>query len=137
MARDPIKVVGLKEFRKGLKGMDRGLPKTIRLTFNSVADVLVDETRPKIPRLTGAAAGTLKAQSTQTAARVSMGGNKAPYLPWLDFGGKTGPKKSVVRPFIRTGRYFFPTLDENRDTIQDLMLSGLTKLAESNGIEVD
>lgn len=137
MSRQPIKVVGLKEFRKGLKGMDAGLPKTVRLTFNQVAEVLVDETRPKIPRRTGRAAASLKAQSTQTAARVSMGGNRAPYMPWLDFGGKTGPKKSVVRPFIRSGRYFFPTLDENRDTVQDLMLSGLTQLAESNGIEVD
>jgi len=137
VARQPIKVVGLKEFRKGLKGMDRGLPKTVRLTFNSVAEVLVDATQPKIPRRTGRAAASLKAQSTQSAARVSMGGSKAPYMPWLDFGGKTGPKKSVVRPFRREGRYFFPTLDENRDTIQDLMLSGLVQLAESNGIEVD
>lgn len=137
MARNPIKVVGLKEFRKGLKGMDSGLPKTMRLTLNSTAEVLVDATRPKIPRRTGRAADSLKAQSTQSAARVSMGGAKAPWMPWLDFGGKVGVHKSVVRPFYKDGRYLFPTLDEKRDKIQDVMLDGLVKLAEGNGIEVD
>lgn len=134
---DPIKVVGLNEFRKGLRGMDRGLPKGVRVALNEAADILIDATRPKIPKRTGAAAASLKAQSTQSVARVAVGGTKAPYYPWLDFGGRVGKRKSVVRPFIKKGRYIFPTLDEQRDNIQDAMLKALAQLAETNGVEVD
>lgn len=134
---DPIKVVGLNEFRKGLRGMDRELPKTVRLALNGVADVLIDATRPKIPRRTGAAAASLKAQSTQSAARIAVGGAKAPYYPWLDFGGRTGRKKAAVRPFYKSGRYIYPTLAEQRDNIQDAMLKAMAQLASTNGVEVD
>jgi hypothetical protein len=137
MSSSSIRVVGLNEFRKGLRGMDRGLPKSVRVALNDVADVLIDATRPKIPRRTGAAAASLKAQSTQSAARISVGGTKAPYYPWLDFGGKTGRRKSVVRPFYRSGRYIYPTLAEQREAIQDAMLKALAQLAATNGIEVD
>lgn len=136
MSSSVIRVVGLNEFRKGLRGMDRSLPKSVRLALNEVADVLIDATRPKIPRRTGAAAASLKAASTQSAAKVSVGGRSAPYYPWLDFGGRTGRKKSVVRPFYKEGRYLFPTLAEQRDAIQDAMLKAMAQLAETNGIEV-
>lgn len=134
---DPIKVVGLNQFRKGLRGMDRNLPKAVRVALNGVADVLIDATRPKIPRRTGAAAASLKAQSTQSAARVAVGGRSAPYYPWLDFGGRVGRRKSVVRPFIKQGRYIFPTLAEQRENIQDAMLKAMAQLASDNGVEVD
>lgn len=137
MSGNTIKVVGLNEFRKGLKGIDRGLPKTVRIALNEVADVLVDAVRPKIPRRSGAAAASLKAQSTQTAARIAVGGPKAPYYPWLDFGGRVGRKRSVKRPFHPDGRYIYPTLVEERDRIQATMLKVLAQLASSNGIEVD
>lgn len=136
MSSSTIKVVGLTEFRKGLRAMDRGLPKGVRLALNEAANTLIDATRPKIPRRTGAAAASLRAQSTQTTARVAVGGPKAPYYPWLDFGGRTGRRKSVVRPFYKEGRYLYPTLAQEREAIQGVMLKALTQLAQSNGIEV-
>lgn len=117
--------------------MDRGLPKGVRVALNDVANILVDAARPKIPQQTGAAAASLKAQSTQSAARVSMGGSKAPYMPWLDFGGRVGRKKSVLRPFYGDGRYVYPTLAEQRSNIEAAMIKALSQLAETNGIEVD
>lgn len=137
MSGNTIKVVGLNEFRKGLRTLDRDLPKGVRLALNDAANMLIDATRPKIPRRTGAAAASLRAQSTQTTARVAVGGPKAPYYPWLDFGGRTGRKHSVVRPFYKAGRYIYPTLAEQQDKIQAAMLAALTKLAESSGVEVD
>jgi hypothetical protein len=136
MSESAIRVVGLNDFRKGLRGMDRGLPKTVRGALNEAAETLVAATRPKVPSRSGAARASLRAQSTQTTARVAVGGRKAPYYPWLDFGGKTGRKKSVVRPFFKQGRYIFPTLAEKRDAIQQALLEALTGLAAANGIEV-
>lgn len=132
-----MKVVGLKEFRRGLKGIETGLPKTMRVTLNSVTDLFIGWVRPQIPARTGAARASLKAQSTQSEARIAAGGPRAPYYPWLDFGGRVGRRKSVVRPFISEGRYIYPTLAERRPDVEDAMLKGLAQLASSNGIEVD
>lgn len=132
-----IKVVGLNEFRRGLKGIDSGLPKAMRLTLNEVAQEFIGWVRPKIPKLTGAAAASLKPQSTQSQARIAAGGPKAPHYPWLDFGGRVGKKKSVVRPYIPDGRYIFPTLVERQPDVETVMLKGLAQLASSSGIEVD
>ena len=134
---EPIKVTGLKEFNKGIKKLDKDLPKGVRVAFNGVADIFVAAVRPKIPRRTGRAAASLKAQSTQTLARVSAGGPKAPWYPWLDFGGRVGRKKSVVRQFYREGRYIYPTLSEQRDKITTAMQTALVGLARDSGVEVE
>jgi hypothetical protein len=137
VSESTIKVVGLNEFRKGLRQLDRTLPKGVRLALNDAANVLVDATRPGIPHRTGSAAASLRAQSTQTTARVAVGGPKAPYYPWLDFGGRVGRERSVVRPFYKEGRYLFPTLKKKRNDIQAAMLNALSELARESGIEVD
>lgn len=132
-----IKVVGLKDFRKGLKAIDTGLPKAVRGVLNRVASLLVEGVRPDIPRKTGAAAASLKPQSTQSQARIAAGGPSAPHYPWLDFGGRVGPKKSVLRPYIPDGRYIFPWLADNRPTVEAAMLEGMAELAAGAGVEVD
>lgn len=131
-----IKVVGLNEFRRGLKGIDAGLPKTMRGVLNEVAEDFLGWVRPKVPSRTGAARASLRAQSTQSQARIAAGGPKAEYYPWLDFGGRVGRRKSVVRPYIPDGRYIFPTLVEHRADTESSMAKGLSQLARSNGVEV-
>jgi hypothetical protein len=131
-----LKVAGLKDFRSGLKGMDRDLPKGVRLALNEVADVLIAAVRPKIPSQTGNARASLKAASSQTEARVSAGGRRAQYYPWLDFGGSVGRKKSVKRAFFKKGRYIFVVLGEQQDEIERTMLKVVAKLAANNGIDV-
>jgi hypothetical protein len=67
-----------------------------------------------VPRRTGRAGGTIKAASTRTEARVSEGGARAPYMPWLDFGGRVGRKNSVKRPFLKEGRYIWKSFGAHR-----------------------
>jgi hypothetical protein len=131
-----LRVAGLKDFRSGLKGMDRDLPKGVRLALNDVANVLIAAVQPRIPTRTGNARASLKAASSQTEARISAGGRKAPYYPWLDFGGAVGPKKSVKRDFYKKGRYIFVVLGEQQAEIEQAMADAVTKLAAGNGIEV-
>lgn len=137
MSESTIKVVGLNEFRKSLRQLDRTLPKGVRLALNDAANLLVQATRPEVPTRTGRAAASLRAQSTQTTARVAVGGPTAPYYPWLDFGGSVGRGKSVKRKFFKEGRYLFPTLKRKREDIQAAMLNALLELARESGIEVD
>lgn len=132
-----ISVEGLAEFNRGLRKLDTEAPKRLRIALNGVADLLVQKTVPLIPRRSGAAAGSLKAKSTRTSARVSMGGRRAPYMPWLDFGGKTGRRKSVERPFYKEGRYLYPTLRKIRPEIEDALRASLAGVARSAGLDVD
>ncbi|WKU03847.1 HK97 gp10 family phage protein [Micromonospora sp. HUAS LYJ1] len=135
--RQTIAVGGLKEFSKGLRKLDSDLPKALRIAMNAAAGLVIDYAVPRIPRRSGRAASTLKAKSTRTAARIAMGGKRAPYMPWLDFGGKVGPNRSVSRPFLKDGRFVYKGLAERREQITDVMERGIRDVARQAGLEVD
>lgn len=134
---EPIKIDGLAEFNRDLRKLDNDLPKVLRLAHNEAAEVVVDWVKPRVPKRSGRAAGTVKAKSTRTESRVSEGSNRAPYTPWLDYGGKVGRRNSVVRPFIKEGRYLYPGLANNYDRINEVLLESLLDVARQAGVEVD
>lgn len=131
-----IAVTGLKELSRSLNKVDGEAAKQLRIVFNDAAELVVATARPRIPRRTGKAAGSLKTKSTRTAVRVAFGGPRAPYYPWLDFGGRTGRKKSVVRPFLTDGRYVYPAYYERRDDVARAMQEGIERVARGAGLEV-
>lgn len=134
---DPIKIAGLAEFRRDLKTLDRELPKALRLAFNGAADIVVTEARPGIPSRSGRAKASVKARSTQTAARVVGGGARVKYYPWLDFGGRVGRRGSVTRPFLKDGRYIYNAYFRNRPRIEQVTEDSLMQVARQSGVEVD
>lgn len=131
-----ISIDNLGKIQRALRQIDKEAPKGLRTALNSGADLLIDETRPLIPRRTGAAAASLQARSTRTSARVQVGGRKAPYYPWLDFGGKTGINRSVDRKFFTEGRYLYPTLGRIRAKINKVLGDALTAVARNAGLDV-
>lgn len=136
-AIEPIKITGLAEFNRNLRKLNADLPKALRLAHNEAAQLIVDYAKPRVPRRTGRAASTVKAKSTRTETRVSGGSKRASYYPWLDFGGKVGPRKSVARPFIKQGRYIYPALGANYDKFAALLEEKLIDVARQAGVEVD
>ncbi len=135
---EAIRIEGLSEFRNNLRAMDRAFPKALRLAFNESADIIVQSARPRVRRKTGRAAGTVKVKSTQSYARVSGGGSKAPYYPWLDFGGHIAPRgRNIDRPFIKHGRYIYAAYDDSRGRFVEVMQRALVQVAEQAGIGVD
>lgn len=136
-AIDPIKVQGLAEFNRNLRRLDKDLPKALRLAHNEAAQIIVDWAKPKVPRKSGRAAGSVKAKSTRTESRVQGGSKRAPYYPWLEFGGRVGPRRSVHRPFIKEGRYLYPALGANYDKFAELLTEKLIDVAREAGVEVD
>jgi hypothetical protein len=137
MTGEAIRVTGLREFQRNLKKLDADLPKALRIAFNGAAEVVVDDARPRVARRSGRAAGTVKARSTQTASRVVGGGNKAPYYPWLDFGGRVGRRRSVSRPFLKSGRYIYDAYFDNRSRYGELLEQGLLEVAASAGVVIE
>jgi hypothetical protein len=136
--QEPIKIDGLREFQRSLKAIDKDLPKALRLVLNAVVQIVIDDAQPLIPRRTGRAAASLKAQSTQTKARISAGGTRAPWFPWLDFGGRREGRGHgvAVRPFLTQGRYVWLSYANRRDDVTEAANKGLADLAEQAGLEL-
>lgn len=132
-----IKVVGLNEFNKSLRRLDSEAPKALRLTFNDAANIIVDDARLHIPKRTGRARAALRARSTRIKARVVAGSARAPYLPWLDYGGKVGKNRQIEREFIKSGRYVYPAFFRNLDKILKTMEEGLSEAIKRAGLDED
>ena len=130
-----VEVGGLAKLNRGLKALDAGAPKELRLALNSAANLLVDTARPKVPSVSGAARRSMVARSTRTSARVSVGGRRAPYFPWLDFGGQGRIKgHPAAREFIREGRYVYPTLRRIRPDIERHLQDSIAKVIRDAGL---
>lgn len=137
---EPIKIEGLAEFRRNLKTISGELPKAIRVAGNKAAQIVVDDAKPKVPTGPGRgghASSSIRAKSTQTAAKVSGGGRRYPYYPWLDFGGRVGPRKSVKRPFLKTGRYIWKSFDDRSAQVWEKLAESLVDVARQAGVEVN
>jgi hypothetical protein len=135
MAR--IEITGLREFQRSLKAMEAGLPKQLRLALNEASQAVIDYAQPRMPHDTGAAAASLKARSSQREARIALGGRKAPYAPWLDFGGQGRVHgRPPKRDFIRGGRYVYKGLEVRHAEVTEIMSRALARLATEAGLEV-
>lgn len=135
-----IRIKGLDQFNRNLRRMDRELPKGLRIALNEAADAVIDEARPDIPRRTGRAQAAIRGKSTRTLSRVSGGNARAPYYPWLDFGGKgKKPGRPSSRPFKKDGRYLYPAYFRKRDSgeFERILTAALLKVARTAGVGVD
>jgi hypothetical protein len=133
-----IAVTGLAALNRGLKAVDDQAPKQLRIALNSAAQLLIDETRPEVPSDTGAARRSMVARSTRTTARVAVGGKRAPYFPWLDFGGQGRISgRPAPRPFYPDGRYVYPTLARIRPRIEAELQQAITAVIAGAGLQED
>jgi hypothetical protein len=134
-----IEVHGLKEFRRNLRQMDRGLPKGLRVAGNKAAALVVAGAKPLVPlgpARGGHARDSIRAASTQSSARVKGGGSRFPYYPWLDFGGRVGRNRSVHRRFIHSGRYIWAAFARDRHKVERELLDALEGVARDAGVRV-
>jgi hypothetical protein len=136
---------GVKEFVAGLKAIDADLPKEMRSEFLGVATKIAGEVAAVFPHgATGRASGSVKPRAGAKAAGIAIGGAAAPYAPWLDYGGTVGRghkvgvggSGSVTRPFIKGGRYLYPTIIASHDEIEKAAAAALVKVARSAGFTV-
>lgn len=135
---EAIKVHGLAELRRSLRALEDGSHKALRPALNEAAEVVTEHTLPWIPRRTGRLRSTLKKRSTQTSARVVLGGNRAVYGPWLEFGGRRVGRGGgvAVRRFIPSGRFIWRTVGKRRDEITEALDKALVGLVERSGLAV-
>lgn len=132
-----IRIDGLAQFSRNLRKLDNDLPKALRVGLNEAADIIVGEAKQRVPKRSGRAAGSIRAQSTRTTVRVSAGGRRAKYYPWLDFGGRVGRGRSVRRAFLKEGRYIYRAYFDNRDKFGAALQRSLLDVAAKAGVAVD
>lgn len=151
----PIAVEGMKDLQKALKEMDGESQKEIRVALNAVAATVAQGAARRVPVKTGRARASLREFSSQRETRIAAGGRKAPYYGWLDFGGTVGKGRtpggfkkkaggatggtagSIHRPWFEGGRYIYPTIAANRDSLAKAVHKQLMDLAKSKGLTVD
>lgn len=148
LVMDPIRVEGLSSLQRSLKALGPEFAKQLRPALNEAAEVVVKVARPLVPVRTGKGRASIKVNSTAKEARVAEGGNRAPYMPWLDYGGTTGrghsgksgnrgfSPGSVHRPFLKEGRYVYPAYRAQHGNILRLLQKRLDAVAEKAGLEV-
>jgi hypothetical protein len=139
VSESAIRIDGLAQFQRNLRKLDTDLPKAMRAALNQAAEVVAADARSRVPRRSGRAAASIRVASTQTAARIRAGSNRAPYYPWLDFGGRVGRKKSVKRPFLKQGRYLYAAYFDKRQSgeFERVLTEALLDVARKAGVEVD
>lgn len=130
-----VEVRGIRDLSRALRDIDRDLPKELASGLAEASEIVADAVRAKMPRRSGRAVGSVKVRKQQRGAALAIGGSKAAYTPWLDFGGKVGRNKSVRRPFLPEGRYVYPSLREKRDEVNAKVDGVLKRLAEKAGFE--
>jgi hypothetical protein len=133
---DVVQVTGLSQFRRGLRELDRAAPRALRVANNEAAQLVVDTARPMVPRRSGKAAASIKTRSSQSVVRVVSGGARAPYTPWLDYGGRVGVNDTASRPFLPDGRYVYPAFRKVRPQFETVLQTALQRIADESGVEL-
>jgi len=129
------RIVGLRELRNSMRMAEGGTQHALQVRLKEVATEVASAVAGKVPAgPTGRAAASVRAVATTERATVIGGGPRAPYFPWLDFGGSTGrghrdhvaDSGAVKRPWFGRnglgdgeGRYIYPTVREMHDVIVD------------------
>lgn len=106
-----------------MRDVDKDAPKELRKVLRLASKRISTATRRKVPRKSGKARMSVQPRAESDGASIHIGGAKAPYYMFLDFGGTTGRGHRrggggvIKRPFIADGRYLYPTIGEERDDV--------------------
>ena len=104
MAGADVQVVGAREAFRDLERVVEKIDRSATLEARRQAERLVGLVVPKVPRVSGRMAASLAAVDTPGGAAAGYDGS-APYAGWVEYGGSRG------RPYVRGGRYLYPTVD--------------------------
>lgn len=131
-----IRVLGIRELVSAFRAVDREIPSEMKTSLFGIVASIAGKIASKFPYVGGGAAGSVKPKASPRGGAIVFGGTAAPYAPWLDFGGRVGRNKSISRPFIRKGRYVYPTIAESHDEIARKVEEAVIRVAEQNSFGV-
>lgn len=125
-----LKVEGLRELRKALRGIDKDAPREITRAHREVAKLIVPAARQAAPRQSGDLAASIRAGGTQKTPTVTVGGTKVAYAYPQEFGGTVplfGGPRVQIKPFRRQGYFLFPAIRSSEGKIREAYLTALDR----------
>lgn len=120
------------ELRTALRNVSDDIADLVMSELEDIARGVAADASRLVPHRSGRAAASYRARGSA----VEFGGEAAPYVPWLEFGGKVGRKDSVARPFVKRGRYLYPVMARDLADIEK-RVDALIGQAAAGYLEVD
>lgn len=140
MAGERIVVSGLRDVARALKSLEGEAAKEFRGVMREAAKTVARDAARRVPRRSGRASRSYRPRAGQRGAAVAFGGPKAEYVPWLDFGGRVfrhgRTSKPITRPVVRGGRYLYPAIADNLESVQDDVVAGLEDILRRYGMGI-
>lgn len=135
MADAGIRVEGLKELRKSIAKLPE-VKAGLRQDFLDIGKKIASDAAAQVPKVSGRAAGSLRAGVSGNNAYVAGGKANVPYFGWLDFGSrnpKSGQARSVG-PWAKSGkgpkggRFIYPAIARNEKEIKKAALKAFDRV---------
>jgi hypothetical protein len=160
-----MQLTGLRELLAALRKVAPDAKRELSASLKTIGKMVQADTQADMPRRRGKARRSVKvkvvARRGFEGVQISEGGAVAPYAPWLDFGGTVGRGRrstarvtfhgggrvtvqrggsrgsgSVVRPFIKDGRYLYPAYYRRYDDMVAATLEAVRRACTAAGLEV-
>lgn len=125
----PADSTGVAHLELELEKLGSQVERALRNVSKDIADDVLSYVRSRIPRVTGNAAGTYRVGQGSTGVQISFGGPQAPYVPWLEFGGRAG-RSGATRPYVPGGRYLYPGIRAVSQDWEDEILRAIDGLSD-------
>ncbi len=163
----PVKMElkGLRELQTSLGRVAPEAKREFTAQLRTIGKAVADGAAAEMPRRKGRARKSLKVRVVAgrgfEGVQISEGGAVAPYVPWLDFGGKVGRGRrshatvsvhaggrvsvrrhgslgtgSTTREFIKGGRYLYPEYEKRYDDMVAATFDAVAKAATTAGLAV-
>lgn len=122
MARPEIEIIGLKEVVRAFKQVE-GATADLKLANKTAAQYVAERAASRVPVRTGKLRSSIRAAGQARGGLVRMGSGRLPYAGPVEFGGYPGS-----RPYVKEGRYLFPTAKEAKAEIAAIYSADLERL---------
>jgi hypothetical protein len=160
-----LEMKGLRELLAAMRKVAPEAKREFQNELKTIGKMVAADAAADMPRQRGKARRSVKvkvvARRGFEGVQISEGGAVAPYTPWLDFGGTVGRGRrstarvtfhgrgrvtvqrggsrgsgSVVRPYIKDGRYLYPAYFRRYDDMVTATLDAVHRAATAAGLEV-
>lgn len=122
MAEDAILVKGWPQLAAGTAQLTKNIEADTQHRYAGIAGQVASQASGAMPRVSGRLAGSVTTRPGPPAAAVMGGG--VPYAGWIEFGGGHG------RPYIGSGRYFWPAVEAARPIVAQAAQTAATTQAK-------
>jgi hypothetical protein len=104
----------LSELQTALRDVGDDIGDLVLSVLDEIAGEALADVRGRVPHRTGKARGAYQLRGHA----ITVAADDAPYVPWLEFGGRVGRKKSNLRAYVPAGRYLYPALGVHEKDIE-------------------